>query len=150
MKRQIALRQLCRWICTALLAFAAGAPVDAVAAPKHAKVTWVQSRTAALAQARKTGKPILIDVNATWCGPCKMMKREVFDKPSFAQEANRWVLWNMDGDRHATLANFYGANGFPTLIVLKPNGKLVARELGYNGPSATLSFIRRAYVKAKK
>lgn len=117
---------------------------------KSSKPVWYHSRRDALAQARKTGKPILVDVNTTWCGPCQMMKRDVFQKPSFSKEASRWVLLDLDGDEHAELAGFYGVDGFPTLLVLSPRGKVVMRQAGYGGPAATLKFLNRAHAKAKK
>lgn len=150
MQRQISRLTLGRLMAVLLLFALADALLPLEAAQKKSNVKWVKTRREAMALSKKTGKPILMDVNAVWCGPCKMMKDEVFDKPAFAQEAKRWVLWSLDGDRHATLANFYGADGFPTLIVLKPNGKVVARESGYGGPAATMRFIRRSYAKAKK
>ena len=118
-------------------------------AAKAAKSNWFHSRRDALAQARKTGKPILVDVNTSWCGPCQMMKHEVFQKPSFAKEAARWILLDLDGDAHAELAGFYGVQGFPTLLALNSHGKVVTRQTGYGGPAATLQFLNRAYAKAK-
>jgi len=138
-----------QWLLLAALLCFGGTPTLSAAPAKRAKVSWTNTRKIAMAQARKTGKPVLIDVGTTWCGPCHMMKNEVFQKPAFAQESKRWVLLKMDGDKHAELARFYGVQAFPTLIVLKPNGKVVARQSGYSGPAATMHFIRRAYKKAK-
>jgi thiol:disulfide interchange protein len=136
-----------------LLSFSLCVPLQARPAAKSTakstKPIWFHSRKDALAQARKTGKPILVDVNTTWCGPCQMMKRDVFLKPSFAKEAARWVLFDMDGDKHAELASFYGVQGFPTLLVLNSRGKVVMRQEGYGGPAATLKFLERAHKKAK-
>jgi len=117
---------------------------------KTAPVMWMHSRQQAMAMARKTGKPVLIDVSTAWCGPCQQMKQEVFQTTAFAKEARRWVLLDLDGDAHAALAAFYGAETIPTLIVLSPHGKVVARQTGYGGYDYTMHFVRGAYAKAKK
>ncbi len=139
-------------VCTFLgLPSVISLPAHARSATKAAaKPVWFHSRKDALAQAKKTGKPILVDVNTSWCGPCLLMKKEVFQKPPFAKEASRWVLLDLDGDKHAELASFYGVQGFPTLLVLNSRGKIVSQQVGYGGPAATLKFIKTAYTKAKK
>lgn len=119
-------------------------------AKASAKPVWFHSRNDALKQARKTGKPILVDFNTSWCGPCVIMKKEVFQKPPFAKEAARWVLLDVDGDKHAELANFYGVQGFPTLVVLDSRGKVIGKQVGYGGPDMTMKFIKSTYTKAKK
>ena len=117
---------------------------------KAAKVVWLHSRKEAMAMAQKTGKPVLIDVSAEWCGPCQMMKAEVFQTPAFAREAKRWVLLEVDGDKNAELAAFYSGGAFPTLVVLSPRGKVVAKQRGYGGYDFTMDFVRGAHAKAKK
>ena len=101
-------------------------------------------------EVKKTGKPLLIDVKAEWCGPCADMSREVFQSKNFVAEAKRWVLFSLDADKHPALAAFYGVRGFPTLLVLNPRGKVVASSVGYPGAKATLKFIAASWSKAKK
>ena len=122
--------------------------LPACAAPAGPK--WFQTRRAAMAEVKKTGRPLLIDVNAKWCGPCEVMNREVFQGKKFAAEAKRWVLLSLDVDAHPELAAFYGVRSFPTLVVLNPRGKVVASAAGYSGAAATLKFIANSWAKAKK
>lgn len=138
-------------VCT-LLSLPGSVTVAAPArtAKSSAKPVWFHEHKAALAQARKTHKPILIDVNTSWCGPCQMMKHEVFEKSAFAKEASRWVLLDLDGDAHAELAGFYKVEGFPTLIALNSHGKVIGKQVGYGGPAMTLKFFKDTYSKAKK
>lgn len=122
--------------------------LPALAAPAGPK--WFHTRRTAMAEVKKTGRPLLIDVNAKWCGPCEVMKREVFESKKFAAEAKRWVLLSLDADAHPELTSFYGVRSFPTLVVLSPRGKVVASAAGYSGAAATLKFIANSWVKAKK
>lgn len=122
-------------------------------AKKAAKATaprWLTSHKEALTQAKKTGKPILIDFNAVWCGPCHMMEDEVFKKAGFAAEAKKWILLNIDVDKHPDLAQHYDASSLPMLVALTPKGKSASRQPGYGGYDYTMNWIKSAYKKAKK
>lgn len=124
------------------------APAKKVA--KSAAPKWLTSHKEALAQAKKTGKPILIDFNATWCGPCHMMEDEVFKKASFAPEGKKWVLLSVDVDKHPDLAQHYDASSLPLLVALNSKGKTISRQPGYGGYDYTMNWVKSSYKKAKK
>lgn len=111
---------------------------------------WLTSHKDALAQAKKTGKPILIDFSAVWCAPCHMMENEVFKKASFAPEGKKWVLLKIDVDKHPDLASHYNAESLPMLVALTPKGRPASRQPGYGGYNYTMNWVKSAYKKAKK
>ena len=117
---------------------------------KTATPKWLTSYKDAIAQSKKTGKPILMDFNATWCGPCHMLEDEVFKKPSFTAEAKNWVLLSVDIDKHPDLAEHYSAESIPLLVAVSPKGKTASRQPGYGGYDYTMKWIKDAYKKAKK
>jgi thioredoxin len=71
--------------------------------------------------------PLVLDVYATWCGPCQMMA------PQLQQAAVDWGanirVAKMDSDKHPNMASELRVQGLPT-IVLFQNGKEVARMEG--------------------
>ena len=124
------------------------APAKKAAAKAGPK--WLTSHREALALAKKTGKPILIDFNAVWCEPCHMMERDVFQKSMFTPEAKRWILLSIDAEKHTELASHYKIDGFPTLMALSHRGRPLTRQDGYGGPGYTMNWIKAAYKKAQK
>ncbi len=75
----------------------------------------------------KSTKPVIIDVFATWCGPCKYMapildelEEELGDKYTFAK-------FNVEESRD--LAIKYGVTSFPTFIFIKDN-KVIGKVIG--------------------
>ena len=74
-----------------------------------------------------SGKPVLVDFFAEWCGPCKTMApilKEV--KSRLGEEAN---IIKVDVDKNQDASIKYGIRSVPTLILFK-NGKEVKRVSG--------------------
>ncbi len=96
-------------------------------------------------KAKKEKKFIFMDAFTTWCGPCRMMAKEVFPKPEVGQFFNAKYLsvkvqldtTNRDNeevkkwyaDAH-TIMTQYHVSVFPTYLFFSPDGKLVHRSVG--------------------
>lgn len=78
-------------------------------------------------EVKGTNTPLLLDVYATWCGPCKMMAGEL------TQAAEEWKdrirLAKMDSDKYPSLSSKLKVQGLPT-IILFDNGQEVDRLEG--------------------
>jgi len=104
----------------------------------------------ALNKAKTEQKPIFIDIYATWCGPCKLLKRKTFTNKEVGSYFNtNYISLSLDGEKGdgAILANKYRIPGYPTLIVLNKNGELVNMETGYLDANDLLAFGKQAFQK---
>ena len=66
----------------------------------------------------------LVDFNATWCGPCRMLE------PVLESASSTYSIVSVDVDLHPSLASQYGIMSVPSLLVFK-DGVCVRREVGY-------------------
>ena len=73
-------------------------------------------------------KPVLIDLWAEWCGPCRMMAPVVAE---LAEDyAGRVRVGKVNVDEQADIAVRYGVSSIPTLLMFK-NGREAGRLVGY-------------------
>lgn len=85
-------------------------------------------------------KPTLVDVFATWCGPCKMMHPILEDIKR--RVGDRATILKVDIDKNEALAAQYGIQSVPTLMIFK-HGQLVWREPGvHNADDMVLALER--------
>lgn len=86
----------------------------------------------------QSGKLVLVDFWATWCGPCRMLA------PNLAQIANEHaaelVVGKVNVDDEADLAEEFGIRSIPTLILFR-NGKPIAQTLGYKTKEQLEAFL---------
>ncbi|WP_047419469.1 thioredoxin [Cellulophaga sp. Hel_I_12] len=87
-------------------------------------------------------KPTLIDVFATWCGPCKTMA-PFFDKAK-EELGDSVTALKIDLDKNPSFAAKYGVRSVPTLMLFK-NGKVVWKQSGVI-PAHELVDIGRQYI----
>jgi thioredoxin 1 len=74
-----------------------------------------------------TGKPIVLDFWATWCGPCRMVAPiiEALAKDYEGQA----IIGKCDIEEDEELAMQYGVRNIPTILFLK-DGKVVDKQVG--------------------
>lgn len=122
-------------------------------APLIASDLWSTDYNASITQAAASKKAILLEFTGSdWCPPCMKQNKDVFEQSAFEDYAkDKLVLVKLDFPRgkeqtpeiklqNKNLAAQYGVEGFPTIILLSPEGKELARQVGYGG-GGTTGFI---------
>jgi thioredoxin-related protein len=87
-----------------------------------------------LASAKSSGKLVFVDVYTDWCGPCKLMDKEVFTQKSIAQQMNEgFINYKMNAEKGdgIGLSKHYNVFSYPTYLFINGNGTLIYRANGY-------------------
>lgn len=130
MRRNIPWKSLIATVAAILLL--AAVPGDATAASP-----WRTDFHKAEAEAKRSGKLLLLHFHASWCGPCRQMDHEVLKSSKLAALLGSNVIAvKVDSDRYPRVTSRFGIQGLPSDLFVQPDGKILARTSGYQ-PAAT-------------
>lgn len=74
-----------------------------------------------------SGKPLVIDFWATWCGPCKKIAPDV--EALAEQYKDQVIIGKCDVDENEELPGQFGVRNIPTLLFIK-NGEIIDKQVG--------------------
>ena len=106
-----------------------------------------QSFAKTLEQAKKENKLIFLDAFASWCGPCKLLDKNVFPKKEVGDYFNANFLnlhIDMEKGEGIEIAKKYSIYSYPTLLFINGDGKVVYKAAGYMSPQELISIAKEA------
>jgi thioredoxin 2 len=126
-------------------------PASATGTPQcaacHAPLPWIaDAHDADFGDIADRSKlPVLVDLWAPWCGPCRMVSPALENLArSFA---GRVKLVKVNVDEAPVLSQRFNARSIPTLLLLR-NGQEVARQIGAAPESALRTWLEGALATA--
>ncbi len=119
-----------------------------------------------VAKAKKENKLVFIDAYAVWCGPCKMMEKNIFNKKSVGDFYNKNFVnarIDMEKGEGREIAQKFGVRSYPTYLFLNGDGELVSQNYGYmeegmflamaqdiNAPGNKKGSLKERFAKGEK
>jgi protein disulfide-isomerase len=117
---------------------------------------WQSDYDAALKQAATENKYVLVDFSGSdWCGWCIKLEKEVFSQKEFIDYAQANLICVLldfprgkelpkaQKDANQALLEKFQVQGFPTVLIFNPQGRLV-KQTGYrpDGAAKYVEFIK--------
>lgn len=114
-------------------------------APSASAIAWQPGTTEAevnraFALARASGKPVFLYWGAVWCPPCNQVKATLFARTDFIERSRAFVPVYVDGDKPGAqkIAARFRVQGYPTMVLFKPDGTEITRLPGEVDPERYL------------
>jgi|LakMenEpi03Aug12_release.lakeMendotaPanAssembly.Ray.scaffolds.fasta_scaffold293193_2 thioredoxin 1 len=96
--------------------------------------------------ADSTNKKYFIQFTADWCGPCKMMDKQVFSKSDILAEiSSNYLAYKIDIDAFdgVQITQDYGVKSIPATIIFDSKGNILKRIEGYQSENMFLDILKK-------
>lgn len=143
-RRKSSLLSRCFWL--SFLVVSLGYAWYAFYAPANS-IAWAGDYASAQEQAAQTGKPIILFFTATWCSPCRIMKRTVWADGQVEATVNAGfipVTIDVDDPAAAEVLKRYSIRATPTTIITDAQGEVLEQAQGGIGKSDFLKLLAKS------
>ncbi len=102
------------------------------------------------ARRKGKGKPILLEFNAPWCGPGKVLDENLSRPPLKETLRGFFGLYKVDVDENPALADRYKVDGIPHLQVIDDRGRPLGKVVGAIDPAQVAYRLKRFLPREEK
>lgn len=83
--------------------------------------------------AKQKNQIIMIDFFTTWCGPCKLLDKNIYQNTAFKAYTEKMVCYKIDAEKGEGLdmANKYNIRVYPSVVFVDASGREIERKIGY-------------------
>jgi len=111
------------------------------------KVAWQSDLKKAGLESKRSGKPILLQLTASWCGYCHKMLKETYTDPTIAKKVNdHFIPLLLDADENESVVEMLDVSSFPSTIIISSDFDILGRIAGFQKPDAFSKQIA-TYIK---
>ncbi|MBL7995519.1 thioredoxin family protein [bacterium] len=84
--------------------------------------------------AKQKNQIVMIDFFTTWCGPCKLLDKNIYQNEAFKAYTEKMVCYKIDAEKGEgiDLANKYNIRVYPSVVFTDASGKEIERKIGYD------------------
>lgn len=103
----------------------------------------------AVAQAKAENKMVFLDCYTSWCGPCKMMARDIFPQKKVGDFMNpKFICIKIDMEKGEgpTLTQKFQVSAFPTFIIFNSDAQEIGRFLGGSDADGFIDRVKKASI----
>ena len=90
----------------------------------------------------KSGKPVIVDLWAEWCGPCRMLTPIVEEMAK--EYEGRAVIGKLNVDDNPEVTAKYGVRNIPTVLFFK-GGEIADKQVGSVPKSALVGKLEKLF-----
>lgn len=104
------------------------------------------------AKAQKANRLVYVDVYTTWCGPCKILAKQIFPQKEAGDKFNSlFVNYRIDAEKGEgiALAKKYDVNGYPTHLFIDPKSEAIVYR-GMGTPANAAEFNKEADIAVEE
>ena len=128
---------------TALLLLAHDASPHTLRADDKA-AGWQHDFAAAEAQAKSQQVALVVHFHAAWCGPCRRMESDVLSNSQVTSLLGNGIIGvKVDSERHRDLVSRFGVRALPTDVIVSPDGKVLAKDVGSPGLAGYVARLKQ-------
>ena len=123
------------------------AVVSAFAGVGSSSIGWKKTYPVAAAEAKSSGKLIMIDFYTDWCGWCKKLDSDTYPATEVVKASENFVPIKLNAEKDADgirLAKKFGINGYPTVLFLDSSEKLQYKIVGYSAAKEFAAEMTKA------
>lgn len=108
-------------------------------------VLWRSDYYSAIAEAKRTNKPVFVEFYATWCSACRSLDRSALRDSRVERALEGFIAVRVDTDRApAQLGMRYKVSGIPALHIVSPDEKILASSVGVISVRELLELLESA------